>query len=189
MKITVYGGTNNKHYSEKEIQACADLGKFLAENQFEILTGACGGYPYYVGRGAVQAGGKVIGYTPAVNLQEHLERYKFTTDGVSDLVFNENILPTNSENFLKRSMDMTPYSDVVVALGGSWGTFSELLFSFFAKKKMIIVDEFKGAGEIFDTVNDFFRSRDNNPDVVNGAEIIHVKDLTALKKMLLQMIK
>ncbi len=189
MKITVYGGTNNKHYSEKEIQACADLGKFLAENHFEILTGACMGYPYYVGRAAVQAGGKVIGYTPAANLQEHLERYKFNTDGVSDLVFNENILPTNSENFLKRSMDMTPYCDVVVALGGSWGTFSELMFSFFAKKKMIIVDEFKGAGEIFEVVNDFFRNRDNNPDVVNGVEIIHVKDLTALKKMLLQMVK
>ncbi|MCM1404568.1 MAG: hypothetical protein NC133_03685 [Prevotella sp.] len=189
MKITVYGGTNNKHYSEQEIQACHDLGQFLAQNHFEILTGACGGYPYYVGRGAVQVGGKVIGYTPAANLQEHLERYQFTTDGVSDLVFNENILPTNSENFLKRSMDMTPYSDVVVALGGSWGTFSELLFSFFAKKKILIVDEFKGAGEIFDTVNDFFRQRDNNPDVVNGAEIIHVKDLAALKKMLLQMIK
>ena len=189
MKITVYGGTNNKSYSEAEIQACADLGKFLAEHNFEILTGACMGYPDYVGVGAAQAGGKVIGYTPAKDLKEHTERYKFTTDGVTDLVFNEHILPTNSENFLKRSMDMTPYSDVVVALGGSWGTFSELLFSFFAKKKIIIVDEFKGAGEIFDTVNDFFRKRDNNPDVQNGAEIIHVKDLSALKKMLLSMVK
>lgn len=189
MKITVYGGTNNKYYSEAEIQACADLGKFLAEHNFEILTGACGGYPYYVGRGAVQARGKVIGYTPAVDMQEHLERYKFTTDGVTDLVYNEHVLPTNSENFLKRSMDMTPYSDVVVALGGSWGTFSELLFSFFAKKKMIIVDEFQGAGEIFKTVNEFFRSRDNNPDVQNGAEIIYVKDLNELKNMLLQMVK
>ncbi|MBO4726252.1 MAG: LOG family protein [Clostridia bacterium] len=189
MKITVYGGTNNKYYSEKEIQACADLGKFLAQHGFEILTGACGGYPYYIGRGAVQAGGKVIGYTPAKDLQEHLERYKFATDGVTDLEFNKNVLSTNSENFLKRSMDMTPYSDVVVALGGSWGTFSELLFSFFAKKKIIIVDEFKGAGEIFDIVDDFFRQRDNNPDVVNGAEIIHVPDLAALKKMLLQMVK
>jgi hypothetical protein len=54
---------------------------------------------------------------------------------------------------------------------------------------MIIVDEFKGAGEIFEVVNDFLRNRDNNPDVVNGVEIIHVKDLTALKKMLLQMVK
>ena len=38
MKITVYGGTNNKSYSEQEIQTCADLGKFLADNGFEILT-------------------------------------------------------------------------------------------------------------------------------------------------------
>lgn len=189
MKITVYGGTNNRSYSDAEVQACEDFGKFLAEHHCEILTGACGGYPYYVGRGAVKAGGKVIGYTPAINLQEHLERYKFATDGVSDLVFNEKDYPTNSENFLKRSMDMTPYSDVVVALGGSWGTFSELLFSFFAKKKMIIVKSFGGAGEIFGTTYDFFSARDNNPDVQNGAELIYVDDLDALKKMLLSLLK
>lgn len=189
MKITVYGGTNNSSYSEQEIQQCADLGKFLADHGFEILTGACGGYPYYVGRGAVQAGGRVIGYTPGVDLKEHTEKYQFATDGVTELVYNDRNCATKSENFLKRSMEMTPYSEVVVALGGSWGTFSELLFSFFAKKKIIIVDEFKGAGEIFDVVDDYFRKRDNNPDVVNGAEIIHVKDLAALKKMLLSLRK
>ena len=54
---------------------------------------------------------------------------------------------------------------------------------------MIIVDAFGGAGEIFDTVNDYFRNRDNNPDVQNGAEIIHVADMSALKQMLLQMVK
>lgn len=189
MKITIYGGTNNSHYSDAEIAACEDLGRFLAEHNCEILTGACGGYPYYVGRGAVKAGGKVIGYTPALNLKEHTDRYHFATDGVSDLVYNDHDLPTNSENFLKRSMDMTPYSDVVVALGGSWGTFSELLFSFFAKKKMIIVEEFVGAGQIFKTVYDYFKSKDNNPDVQNGAELIYVKDLAALKKLLLKLAK
>lgn len=189
MKITIYGGTNNSHYSDAEIKECEALGQFLAEHHCEILTGACMGYPYYVGRGAVKAGGKVIGYTPALNLEEHVQRYEFLTDGVSDLVFNDHELSTMSENFLKRSMDMTPYSDVVVAFGGSWGTFSELLFSFFAKKKIIIVDDYEGAGVIFDTVYDYFAHRDFNPAVHNGSEIIHVKDMADLKNKLLTLIK
>lgn len=189
MKITVYGGTNNSAYSAAEIKECEELGKFLAENGFEILTGACGGYPYYVGRGAVQAKGRVIGYTPGINLEEHINKYAFATDGVSELVYNDRSCATKSENFLKRSMEMTPYSEVVIALGGSWGTFSELLFSFFAKKKMIIVESYVGAGQIFQTVYDYFKQRDNNPDVQNGAELIYVKDMAALKKLLLSLRK
>jgi predicted Rossmann-fold nucleotide-binding protein len=188
MKITIYGGTNNKSYSAEEIKSCEELGVFLAENKYEILTGACGGYPYFVGRGAVRAGGRVIGYTPARNLKEHVERYQFPVDGVSvkDMVFAEKEYSTKSENFLRRSMDMTPYSDIVVALGGSWGTYSELVFSFFAKKKIIIVDDFGGAGECFQSAYEFFSSRDNNPDVQQGAEILHVKDFAGLKKLLLR---
>jgi predicted Rossmann-fold nucleotide-binding protein len=179
VKITIYGGTNNKSYSEEEIKQCEELGAFLAKNKHEILTGACGGYPYYVGRGAVKNGGRVIGYTPAVNLKEHTERYRFKTDGVSvkDMVYAEKDFGKNSDNFLRRSMDMTPYSDIVVAIGGSWGTFSELVFSFFAKKKIIIVDGFGGAGIEFQHAYDYFSARDNNPDVQQGAELIHVPDL------------
>jgi uncharacterized protein (TIGR00725 family) len=184
MKITVYGGTNNKSYSENEIKECEDFGKFLAENKYEILTGACGGYPYFVGRGAVRAGGKVIGYTPAKNMKEHVENYQFPVDGVSDMVWAKRDYALKSENFLRRSMDMTPYSDIVVALGGSWGTYGELLFSFFAKKKIIIVDKYGGAGEAFQSAYDFFSMRDNNPDVQQGAEIIHVYDIAALRRWL-----
>lgn len=189
MKITVYGGTNNHSYSADEVAECENLGKWMAEHGFEILTGACRGYPYYVGRGAVQVGGRVIGYTPGVNLDEHVKRYQFPTDGVSELVYNDRDAATNSENFLKRSMEMTPYSDVVVALGGSWGTFSELLFSFFAKKRIVIVESFQGAGPIFKTTFDYFKSRDYNPDVQNGAELIFVKDIPALKTWLSQLQK
>jgi predicted Rossmann-fold nucleotide-binding protein len=184
MKITIYGGTNNSSYGAEEIASCEDFGMFLAENKYEILTGACGGYPYFVGRGAVRAGGRVIGYTPAKNLEEHTSRYKFPADGVSNMVWAKKEYATKSENFLRRSMDMTQYSDIVVALGGSWGTYSELLFSFFAKKKIIIVDEYGGAGKMFQDTYGFFSARDNNPDVQNGAELVHVRDIAALKRLL-----
>ena len=177
MKVTVYGGTNNKSYTDSEISACEKLGTWLAENKMEVLTGACKGMPYYTGRAAVKAGGKVVGYTPALNKKEHIEKYDFPMDGVTDLVYNKVRWYTQAENFLRRSWDMTPFSDVVVALGGSWGTYSELIFSFFGKKTIILVECFGGAVEAFINTYNFFGSRDVNPAVHLGPTIIKVKNI------------
>ena len=177
MKVTVYGGTNNKSYSEAEISECEKLGGWLATNGIEILTGACKGMPYYTGRAAVRAGGKVVGYTPALDKKEHTEKYGFPLDGTTDLVYNKVRYYTQAENFLHRSWDMTPFSDVVVALGGSWGTYSELIFSFFAKKTIVLVESFGGAVEAFINTYNFFGSRDVNPAVHLGPKIIRVRDI------------
>jgi len=175
MKITVYGSTNNKIYTDHQRAECEKLGKFLASIGAEILTGACGGYPYFVGKAAIAGGAQVYGYSPACNLKDHVENYKFPTDGVTDLIYNRKPKPTFSENFLKRSIDMVPFSDVVVALGGSWGTYLELLFSFMYKRTIILVGEFEGAVKAFENTYDFFGKRDVNPAVHHGAKIIRVK--------------
>jgi predicted Rossmann-fold nucleotide-binding protein len=177
MNITVYGGTNNKVYTPAQIAACDKLGAFLGREKMTILTGACKGYPYYVGRAAIKAGAKVIGYTPAVDLAEHTGLYEFLTDGVTDLVFTKEKYGTMSESFMRRSMDMTPFADVVVAMGGSWGTFSELVMSFMAKRTIILIDEFEGAVKACQDAYDFFGSRDVNPNVHGGAKIIHARDI------------
>ena len=177
MKITIYGGTNNKNYTPFEKAECEKLGKFLGSCGAEVLTGACGGFPYFVGAAAVKSGGRVFGYSPALNLTEHIKKYKFPTDGVTDLVFNADQSAVMSENFMKRSIDMTPFSDVVVALGGSWGTYFEILLSFLFKRTIILVEQFEGAVSAFENTYDFFGSRDTNPEVHKGAQIIRVKNI------------
>ena len=184
MKVTVYGGTNNKVYTPYQIAACEKLGSYLGEAQVEVLTGACRGYPYYVGKAAIKHGSKVTGYSPAMNLDEHINVYKFPTDGVTDLVFSRQLYETQSESFLRRSMDMTPFSDIVVAMGGSWGTFSELVMSFMLKRIIILVEEFDGAVKAFEDAYKFFGKRDINPAVHNGAKIIRVKTVDdAIREM------
>ncbi|MDR0462565.1 MAG: hypothetical protein LBG88_04560 [Christensenellaceae bacterium] len=175
MKITVYGGTNNKEYTPKQMQACEKLGEYLGKSGATVLTGACRGFPYYVGKAAIKHGAKVLGYTPGMNLDEHIKVYDFPTDGVTDLVYPKVKYPTMSESFLRRSMDMTPFSDVVIAMGGSWGTFGELLMSFMLKRTIILIEEFEGAVKAFEDAYDFFGARDINPAVHNGAKIIKVK--------------
>jgi len=187
MKVTVYGGTNNKQYTPEQMAASDKLGSFLASVGAEVLTGACGGFPYFVGRAAAKSGGKVYGYTPARNLKEHIEKYQFPTDGVTDLVYNKAQAATLAENFMKRSIDMTPFSDVVIALGGSWGTYFELLLSFMFKRTIILVEEFEGAVKAFENTHAYFGARDINPAVHLGAKIIRVKTvdeaIAAIKKL------
>ena len=177
-KITVYGGTNNARYTEREMSECEKLGKFLGRNGFEILTGACGGFPYFVGKAAIAAGApKVVGFTPAMDLDQHINEYKFPIDGATDLVYTKEVYATRAEGFIRRSLDMAPVSSVVIAMGGSWGTFAELLFSFIYKRTIILIEEFQGAVKAFDDAWKYFGSREINPDVHNGANIIRVKNV------------
>ena len=76
---------------------------------------------------------------------------------------------------MRRSMDMTPFGDITVALGGSWGTFSELIMAFMLKSTIILVEEFEGAVRAFIDAYGFFGKYDINPAVHNGAKIIRVK--------------
>ena len=187
MKVIVYGGSNYKFYSPKKVAECEKLGKALAAMHAEVLTGACRGYPYYTGRAAVAAGARVYGYSPAQNLKEHTEKYNFPADGVSDMVFNTAQSKVISENYLKRSIDMSGFGEVAVFLGGSWGTFMELLLSHFYKKTMIIIKEFDGAGDMFHCAYEFFGKHDTNPDVHFGAKIFYVKDVDEAVHFLLNL--
>ena len=186
MKVTIYGGANNKKYTEKEIACSERLGAFLAKINAEVLTGACTGFPYFVGKAVIRnnPSAKVIGYSPALNQEEHISKYRFPLDGVTHIEYVQKDGIHKAENFLKRSMDMSSFSDIVIAMGGSWGTYSELLFSFFYKKTIILIKEFGGAVTAFKNTWNFFDSRDYYSGVHHGANIITVKNVDEAIKVL-----
>jgi len=174
MKVTIYGGTNNKEYTKAEIACSERLGTYLASRGAQILTGACRGFPRYVGRAAIAGGSTVIGYSPGIDEKDHIERFKFPLDGCTKIEFIGRDGMHMADNFLKRSMDMNDYADICIALGGSWGTYTELLISFWYKKTIILVKGFGGAVEQFYNTYKFFDERETNPAVHQGAEIIVV---------------
>jgi predicted Rossmann-fold nucleotide-binding protein len=185
MKVTIYGGGNSKQYTPEQIEKCEKLGKFLGERKATVLTGACRGYPFYVGKACVQNGGTVYGYTPAKNKKEHIESYQFPMDGVTKLVYAKKKYRTQAEAFMRREVTVASNTEVGVFLGGSWGTFTELILSFAVQSTMILVEEFEGAVKAFDDVYKFFAARDINPVVHNGATIIKVKNVDeAIQKLI-----
>jgi len=168
MKIAVFGGTNNKEYTEQEMECSKKLGKYLGSIGAEVLTGACKGFPLFVGQEAIKHGSKVTGYSPALNEKDHVEKFGFPLDGVTHMEYIKEDGEHQAANFLKRQWEMAMAADTVIALGGSWGTYTELLFAFWYKKTIILVKGFGGAAEAFYNTYKFFDERENNPAVHTG---------------------
>src|SRR6266508_1851448 len=54
---------------------CRRLGRTIAERGACLLTGACPGLPHESVLGAKEAGGHVVGISPAATLREHIPLY------------------------------------------------------------------------------------------------------------------
>ena len=186
MNVTVYGGGYRK-LSDHDIKQCKKLGKALASIGAEVLTGGGSGFPYQVGKAAVQAGARVYGRSPARNEQEHKQKFGFALDGVTDMIYMPKSYGNPAEGLVKRMQDMQPFSEVVISMGGNWGTFYELILSLYYKKTIIMINEFEGASVAFQNVHTYFGARDFNPKVHLGATLIPVRDtdeaIMVLKKL------
>lgn len=187
LKVIIQGGGYRK-LSDYEVNECKKLGEFLASIGAEIMTGGGTGYPYQIGRAAVQKGAKVTGRSPANNAKEHEEKYGFKFDGVTDLIYMKENITGHTEGLLQRMQDMQSFSDVVIAIGGAWGTMYELLLSFYFKKTIILIEEFEGATVQFKNLHTYLGTRgDVNPKIHFGPTLIPVKNIDgaieALKKL------
>ena len=177
MRVLVQGGGYRK-LSDHEINECKKLGEFLASIGAEIMTGGGTGYPYQIGRAAVQAGAKVYGRSPARNAKDHEEKYGFKFDGVTDLIYMDKEFSKHAEGLLYRMQDMQSFADLVIAIGGTWGTLYELLLSFYHKKTIILIEEFEGATTLFKDAHTYFGKRgDINPKIHFGPTLIPVKNV------------
>jgi len=64
-----------------------EVGRAIAEHQAILLTGASTGLPYEAVKGAKEAGGFTVGFSPASRLQENDKRYGLPVDSFDLLVF------------------------------------------------------------------------------------------------------
>ena len=67
--------------------SCRMLGRAIADRGCCLLTGACPGMPHETVLGSKEAGGHVIGISPALTLKEHVERYHFPYREYDVLIF------------------------------------------------------------------------------------------------------
>ncbi len=100
-----------------------ELGRAVAEAGCTLITGACPGLPQDAVLGASAAGGLVLGISPALSEQEHVERYASPTEGFDALIYT-------GSGLMGREVVNIRSSDIVVIVGGHSGTLGEFAIAY-----------------------------------------------------------
>lgn len=77
--VAVYGSAGGSEIENLKFQAY-DIGVEVARGGCILVTGACPGIPHEAAVGAADHGGLVLGFSPAINLKEHVEVFKFPAE-------------------------------------------------------------------------------------------------------------
>ena len=144
----------------EEIRAkLRDLGRCIARRGLVLITGASPGMPHETVRGASEAGGIVIGISPALNLEEHVTKYLSPTRGYRAIIFT-------GSGLMGREIENIRSCDVVIFAGGRSGTLGEFSIAFDEGK---IIGVLQGTGGISDHLSEIVRMIDKN----TGAVVIY----------------
>jgi uncharacterized protein (TIGR00725 family) len=124
MKITIgVMGSAGGVYSEEVDTRLMQLGRAIAEHDCILITGGCPGLPYAAVQGAKAAGGMVVGISPGLSLDEHVQKYHSPTEGFDVLIYS-------GSGLMGREVENIHSSDIVVIAGGRSGTLGEFAIAY-----------------------------------------------------------
>jgi uncharacterized protein (TIGR00725 family) len=110
LQVAVIGAGGCEQDSEVA-RLAGEVGRLLAEAGAAVVCGGLGGVMEAVSRGAAEAGGTVIGIVPGHSIEEaNPHCTQVVASGVGHA----------------RNLAVVGSGDVVIAIGGEWGTLSEI---------------------------------------------------------------
>ena len=111
-QVAVSGGGANP--PEDALTAAEEVGRRLAEAGFRVVCGGLSGVMEAAARGASSAGGEVIGILPG---DDPADANPYCTHVVATGIGHA------------RNLAVVASADAVIAIGGEWGTLSEIAFA------------------------------------------------------------
>jgi hypothetical protein len=126
-KICVSGAAVIGDCPPGTVEKAAEIGRLVAEHGMVLVTGATTGIPYYAAKGAKEAGGIVIGLSPAESKASHVRTYHLPLD------YHDLIIYTGF-GYSGRNLLLTRSADAVVTVYGRIGTLNEFTIAFEDKK-------------------------------------------------------
>ena len=104
-----------------------EVGRAVAKAGHVLTSGATVGLPYFAAKGAKDAGGMSIGFSPAVSLREHLRKYRLPHDVFDFINFT-------GLNYVGRDLYLVQSSDAIITIGGRFGSLHEFTSALEAHK-------------------------------------------------------
>ena len=88
LKIGVMGSASGPTlYKKGNEERCEAVGRAIAKHNCMTITGACPGLPHFAAKGAKEAGGFVLGVSPAFSEHEHVREYKSPNEYYDIIIF------------------------------------------------------------------------------------------------------
>ncbi len=170
LKIGVMG-TATGTISKIQKKIAYELGRAIAQNDCLTITGACPGLPLESAKGAHEAGGIVVGISPALSGWEHVNRYH------SPLEYHDVLIYTGS-GLMGREVVNIRSSDIVVIIGGRSGTLGEFSIAYDEGKLIGVLDSSGGIASEIRNIVKIVKKR-------TGAKVIYVREPGILVKKLI----
>lgn len=170
MKIAVYGSAAGD--ITDHIEKAREVGRQIALRKHILITGGCPGLPYEAVLGANECQGEVIGFSPAVNLQDHVERFGFPTKGFTRFVYipESYRYRENKKASLKcRNISSVAESDAAIIISGRCGTLNEFTIAYDLGKTIGVLTETGG-------MTKFLRSLVEDWNKPSSSQIIYEPD-------------
>ena len=117
------------------------LGAAIAKRGHVTTTGATVGLPFYAAKGAKEAGGMSIGFSPAGSVREHLRKYRLPYKYFDFISYT-------GMDYVGRDSYLTLSSDAVITVGGRFGSLHEFVTALEAHKPCGILLESGGTADL-----------------------------------------
>lgn len=137
MTVGVMGSAGGKLKTSVR-QRVRRLGFGIAGRGYVLITGACPGLPHEAVKGAKEAGGIVVGVSPALNFEEHVGVYHSPTRGYDAIIYT-------GSGLMGREIENIRSCDVVIFAGGRSGSLGEFAIAYDEAK---VIGVLKGTGGI-----------------------------------------
>ncbi len=146
-KICISGAAETGVCSADAIEKAETVGREIAKAGMVLVTGATNGIPYWAAKGAKEAGGIVIGLSPASSEIAHIKTYHLPTD------YHDLIIYTGFE-YAGRNLMLTRASDAVITICGRIGTIGEFTIVFEDQKVSGVLEGSGGAADMLREILD-----------------------------------
>lgn len=172
-KIAVAGASELGHCAINIEALALEIGRQIARQDCILISGATTGAPHLAAKGAKEAGGTSIGFSPAASETEHKKVYRLPTDYYDVLVYT-------GFDYSGRNLLMTRAADAVIIVCGRTGTLNEFTIAFEDRKPIGVL---KGSGGTADKIEDILRGPHRK-----GERIIFERDPKKLVQGLVQLL-
>lgn len=117
------------------------LGAAVARAGHIVTSGATVGLPFYAAKGAKEAGGMSIGFSPANTVREHLRKYRLPYEYFDFINYT-------GMAYVGRDLYLVQSSDAVIQVGGRMGSLHEFTSALEARKPVGVLLGSHGAADL-----------------------------------------